>query len=26
MVKTGQIGDAKTICGVLWLKQYGDSL
>ena len=26
MVKTGQIGDAKTICGVLWLKQYGDRL
>ena len=26
MVKTGQIGDAKTICGVLWLMQYGDSL
>jgi ADP-ribose pyrophosphatase len=23
MVKTGQIGDAKTICGVLWLKEYG---
>jgi len=26
MVKTGQIGDAKTICGVLWLKQYGRNL
>jgi ADP-ribose pyrophosphatase len=26
MVKTGQIGDAKTICGVLWLKQYGKNL
>jgi ADP-ribose pyrophosphatase len=26
MVKTGQIGDAKTICGVLWLKQYGNHL
>jgi len=23
MIKTGQIGDAKTICGVLWLKQFG---
>jgi ADP-ribose pyrophosphatase len=26
MLKTGQIGDAKTICGVLWLKQYGKNL
>ena len=26
MVKTGQIGDAKTICGVLWLKEYGKRL
>jgi ADP-ribose pyrophosphatase len=23
MIRTGQIGDAKTICGVLWLKQFG---
>ena len=23
MVKTGQISDAKTICGVLWLREYG---
>jgi ADP-ribose pyrophosphatase len=24
MIRTGQIGDAKTICGVLWLKQFGE--
>jgi len=23
MIRTGQIGDAKTLCGVLWLKQFG---
>ena len=26
MVKTGQISDAKTICGVLWLREYGGAL
>jgi len=26
MVKAGQIGDAKTICGVLWLNEYGKTL
>jgi ADP-ribose pyrophosphatase len=26
MVKSGQIGDAKTICGILWLKEYGKRL
>ncbi len=25
MVKTGQIRDAKTICGVLWLREYGET-
>jgi len=25
MVKTGQIRDAKTICGVLWLRDYGET-
>jgi ADP-ribose pyrophosphatase len=24
MIRTGRIGDAKTICGVLWLKQFGE--